>query len=646
MRELAELLRPGDLLVLNDTKVLPTRLFGRRGDVAIEVTLIEEQGDGRWQVLSRPARRLKPGQQIVFAPDFAAAVVAKAPDGTVVLDFGCDRARLTRALDAHGAAPLPPYIRRAGIEPRDRDDYQTVFAARAGAVAAPTAGLHFTPELLAALAAARHRCVTVTLHVGRGTFLPVKSERIEDHVMHAERGEITADAAAQIAAARAAGGRIVAVGTTSLRLLETAGDAGGRVQPWTGETALFIIPGYRFKAVDLLLTNFHLPRSTLFMLVCAFAGTTRMQARLRPRDRRGLPLLLLRRRLPADARRRRVSGIGFRLVATDGAARQGEHDDGARHGGHARLHAGRHRRHRQGDDAGHGGVDRAQIVLANTYHLMLRPGAERIARLGGLHRFMRWPGPILTDCGGYQVMSLSALRTIDDDGVDFRSHIDGSRHRLTPDRAVGDPASARCRHHHGAGRVPGLRCRRSRAAASMRRSMRWAARWRDAFVRASGLRHLRHRAGRGSSRTPRRSVGALIDIGFDGYAVGGLAVGEGQEAMFRVLDATADLLPADRPRYLMGVGKPEDLVGAVARGIDLFDCVLPTRSGRTGQAFTRGGPINLRNARHAEDPRPLDDGVPCPASTDYSRAYLHHLVRSGEILGAMLLTWHNIAYYQ
>ena len=277
VRELAELLRPGDLLVLNDTKVLPTRLFGRRDDVAVEVTLIEEEGEGRWQVLSRPARWLKPGQQIVFAPDFAASVVAKAPDGTVVLDFGCDRTRLTRALDAHGTAPLPPYIRRTGIEPRDRDDYQTVFAARDGAVAAPTAGLHFTPELFADLAARGIRCVTVTLHVGRGTFLPVKSERIEDHVMHAERGEITADAAAQIAAARAAGGRIVAVGTTSLRLLETASDAGGRVQAWTGETALFIIPGYRFKAVDLLLTNFHLPRSTLFMLVCAFAGTTRMK---------------------------------------------------------------------------------------------------------------------------------------------------------------------------------------------------------------------------------------------------------------------------------------------------------------------------------------------------------------------------------
>jgi queuine tRNA-ribosyltransferase len=341
-----------------------------------------------------------------------------------------------------------------------------------------------------------------------------------------------------------------------------------------------------------------------------------------------------------------VNGIGFRLVATDGEARQGEM--ATAHGTVATpafmpVGTAATVKAMTPDMVASTG---ARMVLANTYHLMLRPGAERIARLGGLHEFMRWPGPILTDSGGYQVMSLSALRTIDDDGVDFRSHIDGSRHRLTPARATEIQRLLDADITMVLDECPAFGVDETVAAASMRRSMRWAARCRDTFVERPGYGifgivqggvHLELRA---------ESVGALSAIGFDGYAVGGLAVGEGQAAMFRVLDATAALLPADRPRYLMGVGKPEDLVGAVARGIDLFDCVLPTRSGRTGQAFTRGGPINLRNARHAEDPRPLDDGVPCPASTDFSRAYLHHLVRSGEILGAMLLTWHNIAYYQ
>jgi queuine tRNA-ribosyltransferase len=288
----------------------------------------------------------------------------------------------------------------------------------------------------------------------------------------------------------------------------------------------------------------------------------------------------------------------------------------------------------------------AQIVLANTYHLMLRPGAERIARLGGLHAFMGWPGPILTDSGGFQVMSLAQLRTVDDDGITFRSHIDGSAHRLTPERAVaiqdqldstitmvldecprfGDPVEAVTR--------------------AMARSNNWALRCKEAYRERPGYGLFAIVQGGTDPDLRARSAAALTAAGFDGYALGGLAVGEGQTAMFRVLEATVPLLPADRPRYLMGVGKPDDLVGAVARGVDLFDCVLPTRSGRTGQAFTRSGALNLRNACHADDPRPLDATLACPASRDFSRAYLHHLVRSGEILGAMLLTWHNLAYYQ
>jgi queuine tRNA-ribosyltransferase len=288
----------------------------------------------------------------------------------------------------------------------------------------------------------------------------------------------------------------------------------------------------------------------------------------------------------------------------------------------------------------------ARMVLGNTYHLMLRPGAERIARLGGLHRFMDWHGPILTDSGGFQVMSLSGLRKMDADGVTFQSHVDGSRHRLTPERSV------EIQHLLGADvtmcfdECTPFPATHEQAATSMRLSMRWAARSREAFVPRAG--HGLFGIVQGSVFPDLRaeSVAALTDIGFEGYAVGGLAVGEGQDAMFTTLECTTPLLPADKPRYLMGVGTPSDLIGAVQRGIDMFDCVMPTRSGRTGRAYTRGGVINIRNARHAEDNRPLDPDCTCPACRSHSRAYLHHLFKANEMLGPMLLTWHNIQYYQ
>ena len=288
----------------------------------------------------------------------------------------------------------------------------------------------------------------------------------------------------------------------------------------------------------------------------------------------------------------------------------------------------------------------ARMILANTYHLMLRPGAERIERLGGLHAFMRWPQPILTDSGGYQVMSLAVLRTLDEDGVEFRSHLDGSRHRLTPERAITIQRALDATVTMVLDECTSYPVEKTVAEQSMQRSMRWAARCRDAFVARPGYGLFGIVQGGVHADLRAESAAALVGIGFDGYAIGGLAIGEGQATTFAVLDATVPCLPAGRPRYLMGVGKPDDLVGAVARGIDMFDCVLPTRSGRTGQAFTTRGTINIRNARHADDPRPLDESVDCPASRDYSRAYLHHLFRCGEILGAMLLTWHNVAYYQ
>ncbi len=288
----------------------------------------------------------------------------------------------------------------------------------------------------------------------------------------------------------------------------------------------------------------------------------------------------------------------------------------------------------------------AELAICNTYHLMLRPSAERIDRLGGLHKFMDWPGPILTDSGGFQVMSLSKLRTIDEKGVVFRSHVDGSSHELTPERSMEiqrllDSDIAMCLDEctpNPSDHDP--------AAHSMRMSMRWAERCKKAFSLREGYALFGINQGNTYEDLRLESAKALTELDLDGYGIGGLAVGEGQEAMFRTLDVTVPAFVAKKPRYLMGVGYPDDIVGAVQRGVDMFDCVIPTRSGRTGKAFTRRGAVNIRNARHAEDPRPLDEGCSCIACARFSRAYLHHLFRNDEMLGPILLTAHNTQYYQ
>jgi queuine tRNA-ribosyltransferase len=337
--------------------------------------------------------------------------------------------------------------------------------------------------------------------------------------------------------------------------------------------------------------------------------------------------------------------VGFEVLARDGAARRGRLRTA-----HGEIDtpvfmpvgtAGTVKAMTPGGVAATG----ARIVLGNTYHLMLRPGAERIAALGGLHRFMNWPHAILTDSGGFQVMSLAARRTIAELGVTFRSHLDGSLYELTPERSIA------IQHLLGADIAMALdECTpypapREAVESSMELSMRWAERSRHAFVERPGQGIFGILQGGVHPDLRLRSAERVTSIGFDGYAVGGLAIGEGQETTFAVLDATVPALPEDRPRYLMGIGKPADLVGAVMRGIDMLDCVLPTRSGRTAQAFTRRGVVNLRNARHADDPAPLDPECACPACVGYSRAYLHHLSRAGEILGSMLLTAHNLQYY-
>ena len=288
----------------------------------------------------------------------------------------------------------------------------------------------------------------------------------------------------------------------------------------------------------------------------------------------------------------------------------------------------------------------AGIVLANTYHLMLRPGAERVARLGGLHSFMRWPGPILTDSGGFQVMSLAKLRALDEDGVTFASHLDGAKHRLTPERATEIQHLLDATIAMQLDECPPWPIAAAASKASMKLSLRWAERSRRAFRPRPGYGQFGIVQGSTFAEQRLASARGLVEIGFDGYAMGGLAVGEPQAQMFEMLEVTTPALPVDKPRYLMGVGKPPDIVGAVLRGIDMFDCVLPTRSGRNGQAFTRRGTVNLKNARHKDDPRPLDAASACPAARDYSRAYLHHLVKCDEILASVLLTWNNVWFFE
>ena len=341
-----------------------------------------------------------------------------------------------------------------------------------------------------------------------------------------------------------------------------------------------------------------------------------------------------------------MSRFSFTLQATDGAARLGEI---ATPRGRIRTPAfmpvgtaGTVKAMRPESVAETG----ADILLGNTYHLMLRPGAERIARLGGLHRFMNWERPILTDSGGFQVMSLADLRTLTEEGVTFRSHVDGSRHVLSPERSMEIQRLLGSDIVMAFDECPKLPAEEAEVARAMRLSMRWAARSKAAFGDRPGHALFGIQQGGVSRELREELAGALRAIGFDGYAVGGLAVGEGQAAMFGVLDHACDMLPAGSPRYLMGVGKPDDIVGAVKRGIDMMDCVLPSRSGRTGQAFTRRGVVNLKNARHADDPRPLDADCSCPACRSYSRAYLHHVFRAGEMISGMLLTWHNLHYFQ
>src|SRR6185312_1105377 len=366
---------------------------------------------------------------------------------------------------------------------------------------------------------------------------------------------------------------------------------------------------------------------------------------LRGGYRRPIPLLFLRRCLSV-VQGARMSGLRFEIFATDGAARSGR--IAMMRGSVATpafmpVGTAATVKAMLPESVAQTG---AEILLGNTYHLMLRPGAERIARLGGLHKFMDWPRPILTDSGGFQVMSLSSLRKITEDGVRFQSHIDGHSEFLSPERAMEIQRLLGSDIQMVLDECPAFGASEAEIEKSLALSMRWAKRSKIAFGEQPGRTCFGIVQGGVFPHLRTRSAHALQEIGFNGYAVGGLAVGEGQAAMFETLEATVPHLPSQKPRYLMGVGKPDDIVGAVLRGIDMFDCVLPTRSGRNGQAFTLEGALNLKNARFAEDMAPLDSSCSCPACRQFSRAYLHHVVKSGEIIAAMLLTWHNLTHYQ
>ena len=579
-KNLSRLVQPGDRLVFNDTRVLPARAYG------------EKDSGGRIELLLE--RVLEP----TLARVQLKASKSPKPGGSLRLDGGVEGevegrdgpffvVRLHRPwldyLEEHGHVPLPPYIARPD-ESADRERYQTVYAKHPGAVAAPTAGLHFDDGQINHLRSRGVEMSYVTLHVGAGTFQPLRAEQLERGELHAEQIQVSRKVCDEIADTRSLGGRIVAVGTTVMRALETAA-LDGELAPFSGESRLFIRPGFEFRVADALLTNFHLPGSSLMMLVGAFAGSDALMAAYRHAIDQEYRFYSY-----GDAMFCTGASMAFELLATDGNARRGL----------LRLPRGDVRTPAFMPVGTYGTVKAmtpeevrelgADIILGNTFHLMLRPGSERVQRLGGLHRFMNWTGPILTDSGGFQVWSLTERRKLTEEGVRFQAPTDGSTVFLTPERSMQVQAELGSDIQMILDECTDYPATESDARRSMELSLRWAARSRSAFDELGS-------ADRGSvvfgivqggmyPELRRASLEGLLEIGFDGMAIGGLSVGEPRDERLLVLDVTLPLMPADSPRYLMGVGTPTDLLDAVERGVDMFDCVLPTRNARNGHLFT------------------------------------------------------------
>ena len=632
--QLADVLDPSDLLVANDTRVLPVRVRARRATGgAAELLLLEALPDGDWTALARPYARLKLGESVIAAGDLEFRVVERLGDGRVRVTPPTGIS-IEQALERAGEMPLPPYIR----EPlHDQSRYQTVYAAQPGSAAAPTAGLHFTDDLWVALRE-RLEVVTVTLGVGLDTFRPVAEDELDAHQIHTEQYAISRPRRRPDQRRPQRGPAGGGGGNHSVRVLETVfgSPQPEPIAPLEGRTSVFITPGYTFHAVGAMITNFHLPRSTLLALVMAFAGVEPDTGAVPCGDRTRVPLLFLRRCHP-DA----VIGE-FEIVATDGDARAGVLT------------------------TAHGQVETpvfmpvgtkatvksmlpgeleqlgAQVVLGNTYHLYFRPGAATISKLGGLHRFMNWERPILTDSGGFQVFSLRHTASrMDDDGVEFQSVYDGSAHRFTPELAMAVQRDLGSDIAMVFDHCPPAGVDRAMLQDAVRRTTLWAERCR-ACDRADGQLVFGILQGGTDTDLRAQSADELTALGFDGYALGGLSVGEERTDMLDTVSATVAMLPSDRPRYFMGLGDTDGLAETIARGVDMFDCVLPTRLGRTGSALTRYGRLNLRNAKFATDSQPLEPGCTCAACAGYSRAYIRHLVTQNEITGLRLLTIHNL----
>ena len=640
--DLIEWLAPGDLLVLNDTRVLPARLSGRKQSGGRVELLLERMlgvQSGRFQI--RASRSPRPGARIDLDGGASATVVRREGD-LFDLEFDSD---LETFLNREGAVPLPPYIAREP-DTADAARYQTVYAAEPGAVAAPTAGLHFDEEMLDALSGRGVETGRLTLHVGAGTFSPVRAEHIEDHRLHGERVDVTAE----LCRRDRANARAWRPGRRRRNDNSTRARNGRRQWPRSIQRRNGYFHLSRVRVSRRRCDRHQFPPARV-LTADARRGVCRSRerhARLSTRRRCALSILQLRRCDAARTGGRQL--MRFELLEQEGGARRGRlvFERGSVEtpvfmpvGTYGSVKAVTPE---ELESLG------AEMILGNTFHLMQRPGVDVVAAHGGLHEFMHWDKPILTDSGGFQVFSLAQMRKINERGVRFQSPVDGAEIDLTPERSI------EVQHGLDADIVlvldecPEYPVEHSVARDSMELSMRWARRSRDAF---DALKRGGSDAGlfgivQGGvyADLRRRSIEALESIAFDGYAIGGLAVGEPEDERLAVLEGLEPLMPVEAPRYLMGVGTPLDLVKAVARGVDMFDCVIPTRHARNGQLFTSLGRINIRNSRFRSDVEPIDPACDCYACRHYSRAYIRHLQQCNEILGARLATIHNLRFYQ
>ncbi len=624
---------PGDCLVVNDTKVIKAKLVGKKADTGAraEILLLERLSDRLYKCLIDASSKIKVGTQFVFGEGELSGFVRAESNGMRLVEFDKDTGQFSELLEKLGILPLPPYIKRTP-ERQDEVRYQTIYGKVPGAVAAPTAGLHFTDEVLNRIKAKGASIVSITLHVGYGTFKPVISKDVARHKLEAEYFEIKEEVAMQLNSVKERGGKIFAVGTTTCRVLEyqtqLVKGSRNKVEKGKGWTNLFIYPPYNFKFVDALITNFHLPKTTLLLLVAAFCGKELLFKAYEEAIREFNLILAIKARLgKLITAHGAIDTPCFMPVGTQATVKTLSNQELI--------------------DCG------VQIVLSNAYHLYLRPGEEVIKEAGGLHKFMGWDRPILTDSGGFQVFSLSVLRKVNDEGVEFRSHIDGSKHLLTPEaivefqRMLGSDIIMmldECVHYP---------CEYDYARRAMQRTLDWARRSIQKLETLNSkleINRVQKLFGivQGATYKDLRSECAeeLVEMDFDGYAIGGLAVGEPGEITREITEFTAALLPEDKPRYLMGVGEPPDLFDAVAVGIDMFDCVVPTRNGRNGTAFTKGGRLLLRNSDYTKDFKPIDEDCGCYTCKAYTRGYIRHLFNTDEILGLRLVSLHNVYFYQ